>query len=193
MAMGKLNDEVERISKHLSEKQSNFDKVMQISRDVIRDSGQVITLLHNDEEAAARRGLAQLSATVRSLAKIDAVFKYHTLQAYQEYAEAFIFFGIKTKGGIPAMSKVGVDKEAYLLGLMDVEGELKREILEALRAGKLREAERYFSVMKGIYDDTRRLRFAEAVLSGFRKKQDVARIQLENAGSEILMFKARRS
>ena len=46
-------------------------------------------------------------------------------------------------------------------------------------------------MMKQIYDGTRKLRFAEAVLSGFRKKQDVARIQIENAGSEILSFRNR--
>jgi predicted translin family RNA/ssDNA-binding protein len=44
--------------------------------------------------------------------------------------------------------------------------------------------------MKDIYDMTRSLRFAEATLQGLRKKQDVARIQIENAGNEILYFNA---
>ncbi len=76
---------------------------------------------------------------------------------------------------------------------MDVMGELKREILEELRRGNLKKAENYFNKMRLIYDDTRSLRFAEAVLNGFRRKQDTARIQVESAGSEILSFKNSKS
>jgi translin len=72
---------------------------------------------------------------------------------------------------------------------MDVMGELKREILEELRKENYKRADAHFEKMKLIYDTTRSLRFAEAVLAGFRRKQDTARIQLENAGSELLSFK----
>ena len=189
--MKELDNDIEKISKGLTEKQSNFDAVMQLSRELIRDAGQTITLMHNDEKKKALDRLRAMAGTVEKLQKMDQQFKYNTLQAYQEYAEACIFTEIKTERKVPTEKSVGVGGEAYLMGLMDVEGELKREILEALRSGKVKEAEWYFDAMKRIYDSTRRLRFAEAVLSGFRKKQDTARIQIENAGSEILMFKSR--
>jgi translin len=191
MSMKELDSDIEKVSGHLVSKQSDFDKAMQMSRELVREAGQAITLMHNDEKKKALDKLCAMAGTVGKLMKADAMFKYNTLQAYQEYAEAFIFINIKTKHKIPNMKSVGVDEEAYLLGLMDVEGELKREILESLRANKMKDAEWYFDTMKEIYDSTRRLRFAEAVLNGFRKKQDVARIQIENAGSEILMFKSR--
>ena len=47
--------------------------------------------------------------------------------------------------------------------------------------------------MKLIYDSTRSLRFAEAIMSGFRRKQDTGRIQLEGAGSELLSYKSKRA
>ena len=97
-----------------------------------------------------------------------------------------IFFNIKSEGRIPNLKDVGVSREAYLLGLMDCVGELKREVLEELRDSNVKKAEEYFGMMRHIYDTTRPVRFAEAVLQGFRKKQDVARIQIENAGTEIL-------
>jgi translin len=190
--MKELNNDIEIVSKHLTRKQSDFDRVMQISRDIIRDSGQIITLMHNGETRAASARLKSVGLIVKTLGKIDSEFRYNTLQAYQEYAEAFIFSSIKTVRKVPKLSEVAVGNEAYLLGLMDVVGELKREILESLREDKLEEAEWYFDTMKYIYDSTRRLRFAEAVLNGFRKKQDVARIQIENAGSEILSAKHAR-
>ncbi|MFI5412449.1 MAG: hypothetical protein ACHQX1_01000 [Candidatus Micrarchaeales archaeon] len=191
--MTNLNDDIENISRMLTKKQKDFDDVMQISREIVRDAGQTITLMHNDDVEEATAKLKIMSAKVKMLQKLDSLFRYQTLQAYQEYAEAFIFFHIKTGKKIPSMTAVDVDNEAYLLGLMDVVGELKREILESLRANKLKQAEWYFDTMKEIYDSTRRLRFAEAVLSGFRKKQDVARIQIENAGSEILSARHRHS
>ena len=128
---------------------------------------------------------------VKTLNKFDGEFSYNTKQAYQEYAEAKIFFEIKKKGSVPSYSAVGVSQESYLMGLMDVMGELKREILESLRENKVKEAEEYFDKMRAIFDGTRSIRFAEAVLNGFRRKQDVARIQIESAGSEILSFKKR--
>lgn len=184
-----LDKDIEGISDELTRKQDDFDRVMQLSREIIREAGQSITLLHNNDDASAK--LAGMKKRAAALMKIDEKFRYNTLQAYQEYAEAVIFSQIKTDRVIPSVADVGVDREAYLMGLMDVVGELKREILESLRANDKKSAEFYFDTMKDIYDSTRRLRFAEAVLNGFRKKQDIARIQIENAGSEILSFRER--
>ncbi len=190
--MKELEPDVEKISRLLAKKQEDFDRVMQANREIIREAGQTITLMHNNEVERAGEKLTAMGEMIKQLNKIDARFKYNTSQAYQEYAEAFIFHGIKTKKIIPPLKETGVDEEGYLMGLMDVVGELKREILESLRAEKIKEAEFYLDTMKAIYDSTRSLRFAEAVLGGFRKKQDVARIQIETAGSEILSFRNRR-
>ncbi len=184
-----LDNDVEEISDFLTKKQDDFDKIMQTTREIIRDAGQTITLMHNDDRKNAEVKLNGMKEKVKTLQKMDSNFKYQTFQAYQEFAEAYIFFKIKTEKKIPKMSELNLEKDAYLIGLMDVVGELKREILESLRADNVKDAEWYFDTMKTIYDSTRKLRFAEAVLSGFRKKQDVARIQIENAGSEILSAK----
>lgn len=189
--MSSLDNDIKLISSNLAKKQRDFDTVMTLVRDIVRDSAQTITMLHNDDMKNAQKMLNSASKLVNSLKKFDAVFGYHSKQAYQEYAEAKIFSEIKTNKEIPSCKKVGIDEESYLMGLMDVMGELKREILEALRENKIKEAEEYFKKMRTIYDSTRSVRFAEAVLNGFRRKQDVARIQVESAGSEILSFKKR--
>ena len=190
--MNNLESDVNKISKYLTDKQKRFDAVMDASREMIREAGQIITLLHNGRITDARKRLAQLRRTVAATMKADGSFRYHTMQAYQEYAEASCFFSIKTDGSIPSLSEVKVDNEAYILGLMDCVGELKREVFEALNNNDTKSAGKYFNFMKLIYDSTRSVRFAEVVLNGFRKKQDVARIQIESAGSEILSFKKRR-
>lgn len=184
--MARLEENVGVMSDYLAAKQREFDEVMDLSRRIIRGTGKLITHLHNGMARQAGIELDEVGGLVAQMRKRDQAFRYSTMQAYQEFAEAKIFHSIKAGGKIPSDNEVGVDPEAYLMGLMDVVGELKREVLEALRDGDTAGADRYFGIMRDIYDSTRSVRFAEAVLPGFRKKQDVARIQLENAGSEIL-------
>ena len=191
--MEKIHSEISSISKYLSKKQKELDKVMDTGRDVIRDAAQAITMLHNDDVKGASKRIKSALKGVKQLKKFDSRFEYYSRQAYQEYAEAATFFLIKTKGSVISLGKAGVNSESYLLGLMDVIGELKREILEELRKENTKKAELYFSKMKLIYDSTRSLRFAEAIINGFRRKQDSARIQIESAGSEILSFKSRKA
>lgn len=190
--MTQLTKDVKKTSGYLTKKQEDFDTVMNASRSIIREAAHVITSLHNNDTKAAQKGIKLAQAHVSKLKKFDIQFEYYTRQAYQEYAEARLFFDIKKSNKILSQKQLNVSPESYLLGLMDVIGELKREILEELRENNLKSAERYYEKMKTIYDSTRSLRFAEAVLNGFRKKQDVARIQIEGAGSEILSFRNSR-
>jgi translin len=190
--MEKIQSEIRETSKYLTAKQKEFDSVTDVSRGIIRDSASAITMLHNNDAKGAAKTIKSAYAGVKKLKKSDTKFEYYSRQAYQEYAEATIFYGIKTKETVPSIKEVGVESEAYLLGLMDVMGELKREILEELRNDNTKKAEFYFSKMRLIYDSTRSLRFAEAILNGFRRKQDVARIQLEGAGSEMLASKSKK-
>jgi translin len=185
-----MENDIEKIAKHLAKKQDQFNIIMGESRSIISESGRIITMLHNNMVKEVKPKIEKLSEQVEKLAKIDKGFEFYSLQAYQEYAEAMIIYKIKKHGSIIGMNELSIPSEAYLFGLMDAVGELKREVLEALRSGNLSKAESYFDMMKTIYDSTRYLRFAEAVIPGFRKKQDTARIQLENSGSEILMFKS---
>ena len=195
MAKGKssgLEEDVERITAYVREKQKRFDRITDRSREIVRLAAQSITHMHNGRQKEASAMLEEAKKLVGSDDFRDARFDYYTQQAQQEYAEAKIFFEIKGGNGIPEAKSVGVSSESYLMGLMDSVGELKREVLEELRNGNVKNAEYYFNAMRHIYDTTRPVRFAEAVLQGFRKKQDVARIQIENAGTEILSFRKSR-
>ena len=190
--MEKIQNEMNGISKYLAKKQKEFDKVTDVSREVIRDAAQAITMLHNGNVKEASRKISSAYKKVEQLKKSDDKFEYYSRQAYQEYAEARVFLGIRTKDSVPSLDEVKVGPEPYLLGLMDVMGELKREILEELRKGDTKRAELYFKKMELIYDSTRSFRFAEAIIGGFRRKQDTARIQIENAGSEMLSFNSKQ-
>jgi len=186
-----FEDDIKNATNYLTKKQANYDRVVTLSRDVIREAGQIITMLHNDRIAGANSLIKSIKNRIKSMNKIDTNFKYYTSQAYQEYAEAMLLYGIKTKKRITSMKELGVEPEAYLSGMLDAVGELRRSMLEALMKDMHSEAKLYFSFMKKVYDATRGIRFTDAILSGFRRKQDVARMQIENASSELLHFKRR--
>jgi translin len=188
--MSKLEREIGTISKSLTSKQRRFDEVMNKSRELVRLAGVIITKLHNDDISSAKKGLVQAKKMSNELSKYKD-FDYNTKQSQQEYSEAKIFYSIKVAKRLPGLTEVGTDGEAYLMGMMDVFGELKREIIGSLSNGDVKSARFYHSMMIEMFDATRSVRFAEAVLQGFRRKQDVARIQLESTASELLSFSKR--
>src|ERR1700757_598255 len=103
-----LQNDVKSVSKYLTKKQKDFDRVMDLTRDTIREAAQTISMLHNDDKTSAKKRLGRAYKNVKTLKKFDEQFEYHSRQSYQEYAEAKIFFDIKTKNTVPNLSEVGV-------------------------------------------------------------------------------------
>ncbi len=184
-----LDKEINEYEKQLKEKENLYDEISLESRDIIRGSGIAITLLHNGNKKESKNKIDLLSKSVKNLLSRDLGFRYYTLQAYQEYAEAQIFYNLLINDRFIILDEIGIPTESYLLGMLDVAGELKREIISLLMSRNVKRSEQLFHYMEEIYDKTRIIRFPEVILPGFRKKQDVARIQIESAGNEIVLFK----
>ncbi|MDE1762094.1 MAG: hypothetical protein KGH59_01545 [Candidatus Micrarchaeota archaeon] len=178
--------EIKKITKSLSKLQQRQDKVMQLSREVVRLSGESISNMHAKRHREVGRQLARLKRMIAQLRRMEVGFEYYSMQAHQEYVEAYVLYNIISKGRLPSMRELGEGEVSYMLGIMDSVGELKRESFEELRSGNLDAARGYYEAMQGIYDSALHMRFANSVLPNFRKKQDVARIQLESTGSELL-------
>jgi translin len=185
---------IDDITKELMELQKRQDRVMELSRSIIRLTGYAITSIHNRDFASSDASMKELRSLIKELSDSERGFEYYSQQAHQEYVELLAFFSIIKGGSIPSMREMGETAVPYMLGIMDVVGELKREAYEALRSGDTKAATSYYEKMQGIYDATRHMRFAESLMPGFRKKQDVARILIESTGSDLLgAGKPRRS
>lgn len=189
MEIDEMEKSIHDIEEYVNGKQSKLDEIGSLCKKVIRTSGIVITMLHNNTDMKDK--FEELDSMVKTLGGYADEFKYHTIQAYQEYSEAIIFRSIKEGDKLPSYKELRIPPEAYLLGAMDVVGELRREVTESLSRSDIESAESYHDVMKKIFDMTRGMRYTDSVLPGFRRKQDVARIQMENSGSDILVSKKR--
>jgi translin len=165
---------------------------MEASRDVVRLAGKTITLMHGRKAAEAAAEMRRLRARVADLKRVEEGFEYNSLQAHQEYVEAAAFYIVMKERRLASMKELRTGEVAYLLGIMDLVGELKREAVDAIREGRMGDAEMHYGFMTSIYDSTRAMRFASALVPDFRRKQDTARIQIESVAGELATIEGRR-
>lgn len=178
--------DIDEIEKNLMKKEAVLDKLVKKNRDIVRLTANSIKEMHAGNLPAAKKLLASAEAEMRPLAEEARKHGMNLEHVMQEYVEARILLFAVERKELPASSDLGVSPESYLNGLLDATGELKREMYECLRKGKRKDAEYYFSLMEKIYDSLLPLKFSNALLPDFRRKQDVARMQIEQARGELL-------
>ncbi len=184
-----FEERIKAMEAEVEKAQEAYDLITRLSREAIQKCGKAVVLMHNGDYKQAEELVGEADKKVNETRKLDKRFAYLSIQAKQELSEAKIFLEIKRHKKIPAKDEIGMEEtEPYILGLMDVVGELKREAQASLIAKDTKSAMEYLGFMKEIYDATAGMRFSDAVLPDFRKKQDVARILIENTGSDLLKF-----
>ena len=179
--------EIERIDGNLRSLEAKLDEAEALSRRLVRACGILITNIHRKQDGTKNEleTAREIAAALMKMGEANENMKLHSLQ---EYAEAFIFYSAASEGRIPDSAETGVGDRAYLLGMMDAIGELKREVFESLSKNEVAKARDYSSLMQDMYDACARIRYQEHVLPGFRRKQDVARVLVESCKAELLHF-----
>ena len=76
-----------------------------------------------------------------------------------------------------------------MYGLLDVIGEIKRNVFYLIMNENYALAYTRYTIMQSIYDALVQFRFSNTLLRDFRRKQDIARIQIEQTSSEIVRLK----
>jgi translin len=181
-----LNLGIERIAEKLSQREKDLDVVLSESRKIVRSCSNAIKAMHAHDLKAARAHLDEADSVLKTMSSYTESFPAQLNHVYQEYAEARIVLCAIEERRIPSLEELKVPDLPYLTGLLDAIGELKREMYESLRKGKREDAEKYFDMMEQVYDELLPLRFSNSVLPEFRKKQDSARHQIEQARGELL-------
>lgn len=184
-----INLGIDQIEANLSQREKKLDEVLSVNRKIVRSCSNSIKAIHSHDLTTAKKHLKEAEVGLKKIRKYQPDFPSQLNHVLQEYAEARIVLSAVESKKIPSHKQLDVGDVSYLLGLLDATGELKREMYEALRHNKRKDAEYYFEMMEGIYDELLSLRFSNAVLPEFRRKQDVARIQIEHARGELLRSK----
>jgi translin len=174
-----LDEIIAQASKELSNvEEQNKEKRIK-SDDVVKMCGKIVQLIHSgDNLDKAEEMLKQI--------KINEV---KTEIAEQEYVETLFLLYILKRKELPHYEELEVSPSSYLLGLADVIGELRREIIEHMRKDKYDEANYLFEKMEFIYENLVLLRHSSSVLNNFRRKMDVSRSSVELCRRDLLMYK----
>lgn len=182
----KLREESSKIDEVLSFRDSVREELIKIGREVIRNSGYVITYIHSGKWGEAEENLRSLRESYiklrETLSKHPCYeFSNMVIDYLSEYAEAEIFYNLIKNRKLVTARELGIDYVPYVLGLLDVIGELKRFILTLLSSEKLTpEVNEFFNLTEIIYEYLQHLDYPDAILPNARRKIDVARGIIES-------------
>lgn len=175
---------------HLLEAEEEREKTIRLSRTLTRSSKTAIHAVHSSSDA--EKPLAEMEVHKSELSDVSnncvCMANGPAADAFAEYAEARIFVAMASGSEIPSWESLGVDPGAWLMGLADSIGELRRLIVRMLMSGDVSGAEGMFSVMESVADELMLFDVPDAVLP-LRRKQDIARGVVERTRSDIAVAK----
>ena len=180
----------ERVLRYLEEKNAARDRALQTSRTLIRQCAHAIRAVHRSERPLAQEHLAEarrLTALLHDeLAPYpDLYFAGYSQDALKEFAEASIVDAVVAGEPFPDPETLGVEAAAYLAGLGEAAGELRRRSLDVLRHDSTSEAERLLGVMDDIYDLLVTVDYPDAITGGLRRITDMVRGVVERTRGDL--------
>jgi translin len=105
--------------------------------------------------------------------------------AEKEYAEAVLTAALVEGLPVPDYRDLGVGLPAWLNGLAEAASELRRHLLDRLRAGETSTAERLLASMEDTYEALVAVDYPDAVTGGLRRTADSLRAVLERTRSDV--------
>jgi translin len=187
-----LRGSVKEMESKFSDQLERRERILKGSRDVIASCSRAIISVHTGKMKEADRELAAAKTLLKELKKSgDGSVSRYLVSPEAEFVEASSVLSLAKGRPIPSIQSLGASPDAYLLGLLDTVGELKRLVLDSVMHGKGAKARRYFEVMEGIYSACTPLAVFDHVANGARRKIDVARMLVEDTRG-LMTEEARR-
>lgn len=185
-----LNDRIDKALKELRKKEDEKRKVTQLGDEIIKISREVISSIHQKELKLASKEVVELKEKIRVFHQVTSASSLadwgYVTQVYQEYFEALTLFLLITKETRDISRDLNiVPSLSILLGLSDLIGELRREVVSNLMEQKVEEAKALLDVMLKIYNNLQKTPLPDSVAPGLRRKIDVNRNTIEASISDI--------
>jgi translin len=192
--MSDVHGSLEEIDKKLRDIQERREKLIKGTRDVIMLCSKSIVALHHGQLDEAKGKMQQAKEMLEEFRRYTKEDLYHYIAvAEQELVEANAFKAVIEGKPLPSIEDLGVIGESYLTGLLDCVGEVKRLVYDRMRSGKEKDAEELFATMEEIYNSIYPFAIYDNIVSGLRKKLDVARILIEDIRAVVTEEKRRKT
>ncbi len=180
-----------KLRKEIQDYDSDREKLIKKSRDVLKLSKQVIYAVHRDEITSAAKLVKQIEAEKK---KLEAIAKHNNKLVYegsykvaiQEYVEAILFYNfIKTN----KLVDVKVLAEHFVLGLADLPGELVRKAVFLAGKGEVQKVIKIKDEVDLIYGELLKFDFRN---NDVRRKVDAVKYDLRKLEDLVLDLKLKK-
>jgi translin len=166
------------------------EKALRLCRQIIQNSANAIRAVHRQEEDKARH---LLDLTHDLIQDINNDLREHgellhsgfVHDAQKEFAEGCITLALINQENLPRPAALGIGYAAYLNGLGEAMGELRRYILDSLRRGDFSRCEELLSTMDDVYGILMTMDFPEVVTHGLRRTTDAVRGIVERTRGDL--------
>ncbi|MCH8194578.1 MAG: haloacid dehalogenase [Chloroflexi bacterium] len=185
-----LEQIADRIREALSRKNQAREAAYPVSRHVVRNAANAIRAVHRGEFEVAQKLLTQARELLEQIK--TAVADYPDLlhagyvdTAEKEYAEASVTMALASQSPLPDPESLGVGDSAYLNGLGEAVGEMRRHLLDALRQERIARCEEVLVSMDDIYNVLVTIDFPDALTGNLRRTTDMVRGVLERTRGDL--------
>ncbi len=192
MTLKNVKQSLNEIAKSLGEVQDAREFLLANTREIIILCSKSIIAVHKGDMRTGKTNLKKADILLNKYRKkATGGLKRYLVVPEQEFVEAACLIAIIEQKEIPSYKKLAVMPESYVLGLLDCVGELKRQVFDKIRVGKIDEATRIFEVMESLYLQLYTFSLYDKVVKEARRKIDVNRILVDDVRSVITEEKRR--
>jgi translin len=184
-----LDNIIDKIEKEIDEKNKVKEHVLRLSRSIVINCRKSIQKMHQNQFDEAIHLIQVSSALISELYDTSEKFPDISSAGYaenasQEYVEANCLYQILQGKDLLDPIQLHTSNTAYLTGLCDVVGELRRKALDMMLNGKFESAHGILDIMEDIYDAILRFDYPSSLVP-IKRKQDVLRTLIEKTRGEL--------
>jgi translin len=182
-----------RIRENFEAKDRIREEGLKISREIVRECRKASFALHGQDFEKADKNI---KIAGKALEKLEILFEGHAdiyhagfvEHAQQEYSEVAVLSSLLKEEGdrFPFPEELRVEYAAYLNGLGDVVGELRRHVLDLIRKESFEKAEIFLGIMENIHAMLMDFDYPDAITRGLRRKTDVSRSIIEKTRGDVV-------
>jgi translin len=177
-----VQNSLNSLSSQMKELEQRREALIKETREVISLCSKAIILLHGDKVKDSETLLNSASASIKKLKDyVICDLDRYLWPAEQEYVEAYVLKEIvERKSFLSGHDELNVSLNAYVTGLLDCTGEIKRMIYDNLRKNNHGYSLSLFEIMQSIYNLVYPFSFYDNLIPGIRKKLDVSKRMMED-------------
>jgi translin len=187
-----LESIMERVRDDFAAKNTARETALPLCREAIRFSANAIRAVHRKEFDLAADLVAKAGAQIATARKSleghgDIYYAGFVHDAQKEYAEASITLALIAGREFPTPQQLHVEHAAFLNGMGEAVGELRRHLLDTLRSGDVEQCEIWLTAMDDMYSVLVTIDYPDAMTGGLRRTTDSVRGILEKTRGDLTL------